>query len=666
MKFILPENSVKRRMAKKTVPTLWPVARIATISLLLVIFCIGMSLSQNSAPTASGRSDILQFLDQSINWYRQIDVERQIATEPDDLIAVNDDRPLADQIVRSAFDFARAEADFAVQTSGKSNQAQNPEDLHYQSLMQLAAKLDQQVQQSQSELQSDRQKLDAATGKKRRDLEATIAELQSEIDLTNARRDIIRNMADFVGSASSSGLGTSSLRGQIDALAHTVSPEVAGSANVAASNSSTSAPSRPAPAVPASKPEPTGIWGLTADLFSLSGKVHTIGDRIKATDSLADAGKQLRNPLIARLTDLTKQGDTIAQQADTADANTLAQQKKELDALTAQFKQLSAAVLPLSKQSILLDLYKRNLMNWQGTVNSRYRSDLRGLLARLLLLAVALGLVLGAAELWRKAIFRYVHDARRRYQFLLIRKIVMWFSIGVVVAFAFASQLGSVATFAGLITAGVAVALQNVILSVAGYFFLIGKFGIRVGDRVQIAGVTGEVVEVGLVRLHLMELSSTGSEIPTGRVVAFSNSIVFQPTSGLFKQIPGTNFMWHEITVTLPGDSDYHKVAKNLAEVVEKIFADYKDDIESQRRQMERTLGYTSAGEFRPRTRLLFTGGGLEAVIRYPVTLQNATEIDDRITREVLDALGKDNQQKPTGQSTPTLKLRTDVPPPTT
>jgi small-conductance mechanosensitive channel len=638
---------------------------MAVVSLMFMSFCIGVSFSQNTATASPDRSNILQFLDQTINWYRQIDVERQIATEPEDVIAVNDDRPLADQIVRCAFDFARAEADFTSQTSAKSNQAQNPEDARYQELMQLAAKVDQQVQQAQAELQSDRQKLPAATGKRRRDLEATIAELQSEIDLANARRDIIRNMADFVGSASSSGLGTSSLRGQIDALAHTVSPEVAGSMNGPSPNSSTGAPSHAAPAV-SGKPEPTGIWGLTADLFSLSGKVRAIGDRISATEALANAGQQLRNPLVAGLTDLTKQGDAIAQQADTADAKTLAQQKKELDSLTAQFKQLSAAVLPLSKQSILFDLYKRNLMNWQASVKSRYHSDLRGLLVRLLLLALALGFVLGAAELWRKAIFRYVHDSRRRYQFLLIRKILMWFSIGMVVAFAFASQLGSVATFAGLITAGVAVALQNVILSVAGYFFLIGKFGIRVGDRVQIAGVTGEVVEVGLVRLHLMELSSTGSEIPTGRVVAFSNSIVFQPTSGLFKQIPGTNFMWHEITVTLPGDGDSHQMEKNLREVVERVFADYKEDIEGQRRQMETTLGYTSSGEFRPRTRLLFTAGGLEAVIRYPVTLHNATEIDDRITREVLDALSKGNQQKTAGQGTPTLKLRTDVSPPTT
>jgi small-conductance mechanosensitive channel len=665
MKFILPQNTAKRRNTTKTVTTLAPILRIATISAVVVIVCIGMSRSQNTAPTASERSVILQFLDQTINWYRQIDVERQIAKEPDDVIAVNDDRPLADQIVRIAFDFARAAEDLTAPSSTKSDQPQNPEDAHYQSLVQLAAKLDQQIQQSQTELESDRQKAATSTGGKRRELEATIGELQSEIDLANARRDIIRNMADFVGGAGSSGLGTSSLRGQIDALARTVSPEVAGSTNAASANSAANLPTRTVPSVSASKPEPSGIWGLTADLFSLTGKVDTIRDRIKATDALADAGKQLRNPLIARLTELTKQGDAIARQADTADANTLAQQKKDLDSLTAQFKQLSAAVLPLSKQSILLDLYKRNLMNWEGTVKSRYRSDLRGLLIRLLLLSMALGFVLAAAELWRRAIFRYVRESRRRYQFLLIRRIVMWFSIVMVVAFAFASQLGSVATFAGLITAGVAVALQNVILSVAGYFFLIGKFGIRVGDRVQIAGVTGEVVEVGLVRLHLMELSSTGSEIPTGRVVAFSNSIVFQPASGLFKQIPGTNFMWHEITVTLPGDSDYHTVEKNLREVVDKVFADYKDDIENQRRQMERTLSYTSTAEFRPRTRLLFTGSGLEAVIRYPVTLQNATEVDDRITREVLDALGKDNRQKPASQGTPTLKLRTDVPPPT-
>src|SRR5205823_12514933 len=145
----------------------------------------------------------------------------------------------------------------------------------------------------------------------------------------------------------------------------------------------------------------------------------------------------------------------------------------------------------------------------------------------------------------------YIHDVRRRYQFLLLRRVVMWVAIILIIVLAFATQLGSAVTFAGLITAGVAVALQNVIVSVVAYFFLIGKYGIRVGDRVQIAGVTGEVVEIGLVRIHVMELSGPGDAQPTGRVVAFSNSIVFQPGPGVFKQIPGTSFIWHEMKLTL-------------------------------------------------------------------------------------------------------------------
>ncbi len=84
-------------------------------------------------------------------------------------------------------------------------------------------------------------------------------------------------------------------------------------------------------------------------------------------------------------------------------------------------------------------------------------------------------------------VYRYVHNARRRYQALLLRKLVMWFLIVVIVAFAFASKLGSVVTFAGLITAGIVVALQNVILSIVGYFLLIGKFGFRVGDGCRLA-----------------------------------------------------------------------------------------------------------------------------------------------------------------------------------
>jgi small-conductance mechanosensitive channel len=106
-----------------------------------------------------------------------------------------------------------------------------------------------------------------------------------------------------------------------------------------------------------------------------------------------------------------------------------------------------------------------------------------------------------------------------------------------IVLFAFAFNLSSLATFLGLVSAGITVALQNVILAVVGYFLLIGKLRMRIGDRVQISGVRGEVINIGLMQFQLQELD-TLTEQPTGRIVSFSNSFVLvSPATGLFKGI---------------------------------------------------------------------------------------------------------------------------------
>jgi len=309
----------------------------------------------------------------------------------------------------------------------------------------------------------------------------------------------------------------------------------------------------------------------------------------------------------------------------------------------------------------LLGLYNRNLTDWQSRIRGQYQAEMRDLVVRLVLLGVVLAGVAGISEVSRRAIFRYVRDVRRRYQFLLLRKIVLCLTVVLIIAFAFANELGSVATFAGLITAGVAVALQSVILSIAGYFFLIGRFGIRVGDRVQIAGVTGEVVDVGLVRLQLMELGSGGAEAPSGRVVAFPNSIVFQSTAGLFKQIPGTNFVWHEINLTLAPDSDWGTVEERVHGAVEAAFSDYREEMERQQRQMERTLTSTAVPVLWPRSRLRLTPSGLEVVIRFPVDSQHATEIDNRVTRELLKAIDRAPALSVADSGALGVSLRTDL-----
>ena len=592
------------------------------------------------SPAASGAEDIIPFLNQTIVWARQLTTEQGLISEPSDALFLNDSRQISDQVVRLAFEFARARAQALASQNG-GNGAQPPATSQYQRLIDSSNKADQQVKSLQKELDGFHQQLLTATGRKRTTLQAVISETEGELELFQTRRDTLRNMLQFASGTAANGLGSGSLTAQVEELAHTVPAASENNKDAATATATSNSTSSAAMASKERKEAPNGILALATDLFSLHHKLHALDDNLRQTDALAQSSKNLRAPLTATIRELTQKGDEVAGQPDSQDPQVLAQQRKDLDALTQQFKQVSASLLPLGKQSILLDIYKRTTSNWRNAVQGQYQAELKGLLLRLGGLGLILGVVLGVSELWKRATFRYVTETRRRYQFMLIRRIVLWCLTAIIVATAFASELGAITTFAGLMTAGIAVALQNVILSIAGYFFLIGKYGVRVGDRVNIAGVTGDVVDIGLVRLQMMELTGGPAPLPTGRVVAFSNAVVFQASSGMFKQIPGTNFLWHEITLTLDPKGHYRQVEQRMMEAVNKVFGEYRDKMEMQRRNVERSLNSTIAA-FAPESRLHLTQTSLEVVIRYPVDFEHAGEIDNRVTREILDALERE------------------------
>jgi small-conductance mechanosensitive channel len=601
-----------------------------------------------------GAQDVIAYLNQAIDWHRQLATEDQVVTDPGDVLYLNDDHQAATQILRLSFDFARADAQLlASQVASTGSQAQSAPPERYQSLYRQVQAADQELKQTQAELQSTKDKQQTARAAERQKLQAQIDELQSEINLAQTRSKALHDLLQFTGSASGS---EDSLVSQIDQLQRSVPELVSGTEKNTDLRSS-------AGAVNASslrRNQPSGILGLSEELFSLSGKLHTLGQREKATDALSQVSQRLRAPLISSLTAAAQQGEDAAKQADTSDSAQLEQLKSRLDSLAANFKQYSSVMLPLSKQSVVLDFYKATLNRWHGAVQSEFSAIVRRLMLRIAIFGGILVLVLALSEAWGRAVLRYVHDARRRYQFLLLRRMIVWCVAGITIAFALATEVGSIATFAGLITAGIAVALQNLIMAIAGYFFLIGKYGVRVGDRVQISNVTGDVIDIGLIRLHLIEVGgSEADRQPTGRVVVFSNAVVFQPTASFFKQIPGTSFVWHEVSLTLAPESEYTLAEKRMIGAVEKVFADYRESIERQHREMERTLSVAVAVP-KPRSRLRLTQTGLEVVIRYPAELENAAEIDDRITRELLRALDEKPKLKVVGTGVPNIQPVTD------
>jgi small-conductance mechanosensitive channel len=228
----------------------------------------------------------------------------------------------------------------------------------------------------------------------------------------------------------------------------------------------------------------------------------------------------------------------------------------------------------------------------------------------------------------------------------LLRRFVMGFLVGVVLITGFVSEFSSLATFAGFATAGIAVALQALLLSVAAYFFVVGRYGIRVGDRISIAGVTGDVIEIGLVRLYLMELAGIGVDLdPTGRIVVFSNSVLFQAGTPLFKQIPGAEYSWHELAVTLAPGGNYKLVQDKLSGAVNSIYERYRERIERQLGSIERQIEIQFKVP-KPEARLQLADTGVEFIVRYPVDIRTAAEIDDHVSRAVVDLVNTDPELK--------------------
>jgi small-conductance mechanosensitive channel len=637
-------NAIKPGAAQ---PAVAPAGSEAAASLAAATLPASSPAAPIVAPPAAGApmtsTQVIQVLDQTIDWYRTLGIQQQVSNEPSDLLILYDNRQTANQVIALAFEVARTNAEILAKQAGPKNDGGASVSSQY--LTDLHNKFTAQGVKVQEELQSDQAQLAAAAPPEQKiELQAKISELQGELDLVNARKSLLSTLSSFTSQSDGGGISASALKAQIDAMAVTVpssagagspTPNAASTGAAASTAANSSVPPSALTGVSGVAAARFGIWDLATNVVRLSEKAAAIDAIDQRTAALQNTFTRFRTPLIDELKQLSARGDELAAQADTADSATLHSVRSQLDALSNQFKQTSALLIPISKVGVLLDQYRRNLANWHDTIENQYGNAFKTLGVRLGALAALLAIVFFAGAVWRGAVLRYVQDTRRRYQFLLLRKIALWCLMLLIIGFAFASELGSVVTFAGLITAGVAVAMQSVLVSIVGYFFLIGKYGLRVGDRVQIGEVTGEVIDLGLVRLHLMELGGHGTLGPTGRVVAFANSIVFQVSSGLFKQIHGVNFVWREITVSLPPGIDYAAAKRKLTAAVTNVLMEDRDEILRQTHEIQRATSSSSGGDVQPRVQLSFSATGVDAHIRYPVHLQNAGEMEERVSQAV-------------------------------
>ena len=622
---------------------------------LLAIFA-SSAQAQDPAPPAtpeplSARAvmtsdQVVQILDESVNWYRMLGVQQQSATQPSDLLILYANRQAADRVIQLAFEVARANTEL-LSSQAEVQQAAAPDadaDASPLALQRNQAQLDARRDAVDAEIETAERELAAAAAAERGELQAKIAELRSELDLVNARRNLLNNMAELAIETDANGSGVSALREHINAIAASIPaaapdamPELGAVPLVGAEGAALTTEQAVV--------RRFGLWELAGDVLRLQNKLATIAEVDGRTAALQETFTTIRAMPEAQIQMLTAQGDELGARQAGGDAAELRAARARYDTIAWLFQQTSSILVPLTKAGVLLDQYRNNLDNWRELTRTQYRSALKALATRVGILLLLLTAVFVAGELWKRAVFGYVTEVRRRHQLLLVRRIVMWAIALAIIGIAFATEASSFATFAGLLTAGIAVAMQSVLVSIVGYFFLIGKYGLRVGDRVQIANVTGEVIDLGLVRLHLMELGPQFG--PTGRVVAFANSVVFQASGGIFKQIPGVSLAWREIALDIPDDGDYNAIKQRLLDAAQRVLEDYRDDLERQTHELRKTSSFNAAEDAQAHVQLRFSSGDVGATVRYPVPLQRAAEVEERMSRALRDAI-RDGAAEPT------------------
>jgi len=588
---------------------------------------------------------VIRILDETVDWYRTLGAQQQWATQPSDLLILYANRQIADRVIGLAFDLARANAELLSSEAEVAQKAAADTASSPQAMQRVQQQLDARRAELQAEITSLQRGLAARPKAQGGEMQARISQLQSELDLVNARRNLYSSIAQFTYQSDANGTGASALKAHIDAIAASLPSSSSGAAPAAAAAGSPAGSVAASTALSASGSGSEngagriGIWDLASNVMRLADKLRIINTADRRTADLQNTFTQIGAPPQEKIKALSAQGDALAAQADSSSGAAPKGVRDQFDTLAWLFKQTAAIVIPLSREDVLLGQYRRNLTTWRDNAESQYFDALKALGVRVAILLGLLAAVFAGAEAWRRGVLRYVQEPRRRYQLLLVRRIVCWALAVTIVGFTFATDLGSLATFAGLLTAGLAVAMQSVLVSIVGYFFLIGKYGIRVGDRVQIGNVSGEVVDVGLVRLHLMELSGQPPRGPTGRIAAFANSSVFQASGGIFKHIHGVNLAWHDITLALPPKADPYAMKEKLSAAANQVLSEYSEDIARQTREIQKTTSLNASDAAQTQVQLRFSASAVEALVRYPVQLQHAAEIDERMSQELMTAV---------------------------
>jgi len=268
-------------------------------------------------------------------------------------------------------------------------------------------------------------------------------------------------------------------------------------------------------------------------------------------------------------------------------------------------------------------------------------------------------IVVFAVKIMTRALERYVPSNDLRYQ---ARKMVNFFGYLLaifVLSIIFSDKLSSLTVAFGVAGAGIAFALQEVIASIAGWVAVsFGRF-YRTGDRVQLGGITGDVIDIGILRTTLMECGAwVKADLYTGRIVRVANSFIFkEPVFNYSADFP---FVWDEITMPVRYGSDYGLARTMFEEVLTEVTGHYAAESKAVWKTMTKQYLIEEA-RLEPMVTLVTNDNWAEYTLRYVVDYKGRRTTKDRICERLLERIDETRGRIRIGSSTLELSAAPDL-----
>lgn len=254
-----------------------------------------------------------------------------------------------------------------------------------------------------------------------------------------------------------------------------------------------------------------------------------------------------------------------------------------------------------------------------------------GLFQTLLALAIAYALFRVIAE---QVGARRIRDAKTRYALRKALSVTFWAVSVIAIVRIWVPDPQALMVAYGLVGAGVAIALQDLFKNIAGGFVLFLGGAFRVGDRIAVGALRGDVIDVGMLYTSLLEIGEwVDGDQATGRISIFPNGLVLSSTVHNYTKDHG--FLWDEIVLPITYDSDWKTAQERIREIVSEATSKDTDAAKREVQRLEEKY-YLSPRNIEPAVFIAPNDNWIAFHIRYVTRVRDRRLVRDRLSHEIL------------------------------